>query len=116
MTNPSQLHVLTRWERDLVTIALQGELDVTSAPRAQRCLAAVLSKSPSRLVIDLAGLRFMDSQGLKLIARACRGVSGRGVVIRDPNPSVGRMLTLTGIDQVCTIEGQRPLPLPDALN
>ena len=51
--------------------------------------------------------------GVKLIARARQGLpAGRDVIIRDPNPCVHRMLALTGIDQVCIIEGQRLPPLP----
>ena len=115
MKNPPELSVLARWDHDLATIVLRGELDITSAPRAQRCLAAVLSKNPCRLVMDVAGLAFMDTQGVKLIARARQGLpAGRDVIIRDPNPSVHRMLALTGIDQVCIIEGQRLPPLPGA--
>ncbi len=110
MQNPPELSVFARWDHGLATIVLQGELDITSAPRAQQCLAGILGKNPSRLVIDLAGLSFMDTQGVKLIARACQGLSaGRVVIIRGPNPSVHRVLTATGIDQVCIVDGQ-PLP------
>ncbi|MGE5132195.1 MAG: STAS domain-containing protein [Gemmatimonadota bacterium] len=115
MKNPSELSVLARWDHDLATIVLRGELDITSASRAERCLAGVLSRKPCRLVVDVAGLAFMDTQGVKLLARARRGLpAGRDVIIRDPNPSVHRMLALTGIDQVCIVEGQRLPPLPGA--
>ena len=117
MKNPSPLSVFARWDQDLATIVLEGVLDITSVPEAEWCLAGILSKHPSRLVVDLAGLTFMDTQGVKLIARAHRGLAGgHSVVIRGPNPSVHRVLTVTGIDQVCTLEAQRLPPLPGARN
>jgi anti-sigma B factor antagonist len=117
MKTPSELSVLARWDHDLATIVLRGELDITSAARAQQCLAGVLSRNPCQLVVDLAGLKFMDTQGVKLIARARQGLpAGRDLIIRGPNPSVHRVLTLTGIDRVCIIEGQRLPPLPGTQN
>ncbi len=117
MKNPSPLSALARWDKDLATLVLEGELDVTSAPEAEWCLAGILSKHPSRLVMDLAGLTFMDAQGIKLIARARRGLpGGRSLVICGPNPSVRRVLTVTGIDQVCTIQGQGLPPRLGARN
>lgn len=111
MMNQSPLSVLARWDQDLATLVLEGELDVTSAPQAEWCLDGILSKHPSRLVVDLAGLMFMDAQGIKLIARARRGLpAGRSLVVCGPNLSVRRVLAVTGIDQVCTIEGWRLPP------
>jgi len=115
MKKPSQLKVSARWNRDRATMVLRGELDIVSEPQAQRCLAGILSQNPSRLVMDLSGLTFMGSQGLTLIARAHHDLpAGRDLIIRGASPSIRRMLAITGIDQVCIIDGQQLPPAPGA--
>lgn len=105
MADPPPLRVLACWDHDQATIAVGGELDLATAPEALRCLAETLGKNPRRLVLDLAGLTFMDTQGVKLIARARQGLpAGHEVIVR-ANPSIHRVLTITGMHHVCMIEG-----------
>ncbi len=112
MDAPSLLTVLARWDGQRATIILRGELDITTAPHALRLLAETLGKKPSSLTLDVSELTFMDTQGVKFIARARQGMpAGSGVIIRRPNASVHRVLAITGIDQLCTIDGQRLPPL-----
>ena len=116
MDAPSLLTVLTRWDHERATLILRGELDITTAPHALRLLAEVLGQKPRSLTLDVAELTFMDTQGVKLIARARQGLpAGAGIVIRRPNASVHRVLAITGIGQLCTIDGQRLSPLPGGM-
>lgn len=64
------LQITTRREGDTLVIALTGELDLSSAPQLERELADAEASHPSSLVIDLAGLGFMDSTGLQALLRA----------------------------------------------
>lgn len=57
-------------EADAVVLALSGELDLASAPMLERELREAEALGPSRLVIDLGGLAFMDSTGLQALLRA----------------------------------------------
>lgn len=100
------LTVTVCWGHDHEAIlTLCGELDLVTAPDALRFLTEALDKDPKRLIFDLARLSFMDSQGVKLVVRARQGLpSGRPVIIRSPGPSVLRVLQLTGLHHVCTIE------------
>lgn len=113
MDAPSLLTVLARWDHHRATLVLRGELDITTAPQALALLAETLGKNPRSLTLDVAELTFMDTQGVKLIARARQGMpAGSDVVIRRPNASVHRVLTITGIDRLCTIDARRLPPLP----
>jgi anti-sigma B factor antagonist len=49
------------------TIALAGELDVASAQVLEQALGEACSAGAKELVLDLTGVEFMDSTGLKTI-------------------------------------------------
>jgi anti-anti-sigma factor len=66
---PGPLRIESRREGDAVVVALNGELDLASAPDLERELREAESGHPSRVVIDLSGLGFMDSTGLQALLR-----------------------------------------------
>jgi anti-sigma B factor antagonist len=67
---PGQLVIEKAQEGDALVMILSGELDLASAPNLERELQEAEATNPSRLVIDLAGLAFMDSTGLQALLRA----------------------------------------------
>lgn len=86
-------------EERLVTI--NGELDIATAPRVERALRSIESGSPSRIVVDLRGVRFMDSTGLRVILAADLRArqAGRSLeLVRGPD-NVHRIFGITGLDQ-----------------
>ena len=94
---PGQLVVDTRTDRGTIVLSLQGELDLTSAPVFERELRNAESAGPSRVVIDLAGLEFMDSTGLRalLLARELAHSDGYALMLRRGPRQVQRVLELT---------------------
>jgi anti-sigma B factor antagonist len=82
------------------TIELDGELDIATTPGAEAELQRVEQSGPGVIVLDLRGLTFMDSTGLRLLVSAdarARGGDHRLVIVRGPAP-VQRVLELTGLD------------------
>src|SRR4051794_11260134 len=53
-----------------VHVTLSGELDISTAPRLEDDLRRVESDGPSLILLDLSGLDFMDSTGLRLLISA----------------------------------------------
>src|SRR4051794_30769987 len=91
-------------------LILRGELDMLSAPILAGRLRAAAKRRPSRIVLDLRALTFMDVSGLRAILDAARAArhDGRGLVIANPMPHIVRLLELTAIDQSVEVLG-RPL-------
>ena len=61
----------TATDGDVATVTFEGELDLSSAPQAESELTA-LEREDGRagtLVLDLRGLRFLDSTGLRVDPR-----------------------------------------------
>jgi anti-sigma B factor antagonist len=94
---PGQLVVDSKSEGDEIVLTLHGELDLTSAPVFEREARAAESTNPSRIVIDLAGLEFMDSTGLRalLLARERSRSEGHKLALRRGPRQVQRVLELT---------------------
>jgi anti-sigma B factor antagonist len=86
-------------------IRLRGELDIDSAPDLERVL--LRSRPPQqRLVLDLSGLKFMDSTGLRVLLRA-RAAAEEGrwaIYLRDVPPNIRRLFDMTGVREALPAE------------
>jgi len=88
-------------QRSQVVLPLAGDLDVVGASAAQKQLLGLDLRPGDQLVLDLSGLIFLDSTGIRLIlqARAHAIRHGAGfLVVRGPD-SVMRVLELVGLDE-----------------
>jgi anti-sigma B factor antagonist len=94
---PGQLEIESTSRADTIVLSLRGELDLTSAPVFERELRAAESTGPRRVVIDLSGLEFMDSTGLRalLLAREHSQSDGHELALRRGPRQVQRVLELT---------------------
>jgi anti-anti-sigma factor len=100
---------MTEFELDSVEpgqlVHLTGRLDVHAAADVRMALADAVASGEGDLVIDLASLEAVDATGLGVLVGAHRraGRAGRTLVLRDVQPSVGRLLFLTRLDRVLRI-------------
>lgn len=84
---PSAFHVVTDSDG---SILLSGELDMATVKQLEETIAEVMR--PGRpVVIDMAELTYMDSSGLRLLARTYQQ-TGERVVISNPSRRVRRVL------------------------
>ena len=82
-----------------VVVALEGEIDLSSAPDAERRIAEAEAGEPARIVIDLREVTFMDSSGLRVLLTAHRRADERGggfALVRGPG-AIERLLEVTGL-------------------
>ena len=96
-------------------IHVQGDVDVVSAPQLRQVFIEVLAARPStHLVVDLAGVQFMDSTGIGVMVGAHKRVTSHGgwftVVVT--TPMVRRLLQVTGLLRAWRVTGS----VEDALN
>jgi len=84
-----------------VRLALDGELDISSASRVEREISLLEDAGPPVLVLDLRRLRFMDSTGLRIVVSAnarAEAARRRLVVVRGPEP-VHRIFRITRLEE-----------------
>jgi anti-anti-sigma factor len=86
-------------------VKLAGEADVTNSEILRGVLDAEVAKQPRSMIIDLSGLRFMDSSALHVILRANREMDRKGGVLSlaGPREPVAKMLRLTAADQLVPV-------------
>jgi anti-anti-sigma factor len=99
--SPPQLEIAEDVDGGVRTLALSGELDLSTAVSlCARMDAARRAGSRPRVLIDLSGLTFSDSTGLRVLvgaAQEIRASAGRlGLVVPDGSP-VARLLEVSGM-------------------
>jgi len=82
-----------------VVVVLEGEIDLSTADALSTLLAEVLAERPRRLVVDLAGVSFLDSTGIKclLIATDSAATTGCRLVVRRPTRAILRIFTICDV-------------------
>ena len=80
-------------------VAIEGEVDVSTAPALDHALDEAIRGSEGAFVIDLSELAFLDSSGLNVLlrARALLGRDERGLAVICPPGPVRRLFEIAGI-------------------
>jgi anti-anti-sigma factor len=83
-------------------LRLVGELDLATVEQLRASLQVVEAARPELLVIDLRGLSFMDSMGLREVAEAVRRgrQAGRRVVLVKGSKPVDSVLAMTRAEEM----------------
>jgi anti-sigma B factor antagonist len=78
-----------------VIVALRGELDLLYAASVATALGAVAARRP-RIIVDLAGLEFIDASGIEALASGRRDARNAGgdLLLAAPQRPVRRILTI----------------------
>jgi anti-sigma B factor antagonist len=95
------LEVQTETQDGAVHVQLRGELDLSTIDKVESALTTVEEDSPATIVLDLTGLSFLDSTGLRTIVTAdqrARRADRRLVVVKGPD-TVHRVFTITRLDE-----------------
>jgi anti-anti-sigma factor len=79
------------------TLRLSGEFDLSSVEAFR--LAVETSANPEReIILDLTDLTFLDSSGIRAILMMAQELGTNGVLLRNPQPNVRRVIELIGIE------------------
>ena len=106
----STLSLETREEGQQVRIALDGELDLSSALTFDEEIRRAEERNPRTIVIDLSSLKFLDSTGLRLIMSAHARAKTRGhrLAIVEGTWAVQRIFRLAGVNRRLDIVSEAP--------
>jgi anti-anti-sigma factor len=79
-------------------LAFEGDLDITAVPEAGAAIERAQSEG-GVVTIDLRGLRFIDSSGLRVILEAQRRAAGDGsrLLVVPGDGGVRRVFELSGV-------------------
>ena len=104
------------WEDGALYLEVRGELDVASREQFNRCVYHALDHRFNRLVLDLGGLTFIDSIGLKSILDLWNRSRSDGfpMTVVPGQRQVQRAFALSGLDGLMPVEqGAAPVAEPE---
>jgi anti-sigma B factor antagonist len=106
---PGELSITADRSHRVLVLTLRGELDLASAPQLKAELRRAEATETAMVVVDLAGVEFMDSSGLHVLlaARECLRRTGRPLSLSRVSPQVRRLLELTRMLELFSVEGLR---------
>jgi len=89
-------------------VRLGGELDLYNANEVREALAQVLAEGPSRVVIDMSEVEFVDSTALGVLIEARSKLPHDALRLAAPQLETRRTLQVSGLD--------RHLPVHDTVD
>ncbi|WP_173158160.1 STAS domain-containing protein [Phytohabitans suffuscus] len=100
-----ELSIAVLRDPDETVLKLAGEIDMLTAARLSSVVNEVLADAPVRIVLDMTGVTFCDSQGLGTIVVLTKKASHTQSVLMLTN--VGefllRVLDITGLRSALTV-------------
>ena len=96
------MEVSTEVEGDVTVVCVTGDVEAGSAPELRDRLDALLADGAQRFVIDLGGVRFMDSAGIATLVQLFKRVRiGHGDVrLCSLQPGVEKIFRLVRLHRV----------------
>jgi anti-anti-sigma factor len=84
--------------RNIPAFALEGEIDMATSDEIVETLRAC---EPGTILVDLSGVTFLDSSGIRAFLRVADWLGDRGCLVLHGEPqAVRRVLDLVGIERV----------------
>ena len=99
------MNIQKKLEGQTLTLALEGRLDTTTAPELEAVIRSSLEGVGS-LVMDLAGLDYLSSAGLRVLLSAQKQMNRKKgkMVVRHVCETIMEVFHMTGFSDILTIE------------
>jgi anti-anti-sigma factor len=96
---PHPLEVVAGGLRGAPGVAIRGEIDIAAVPELEHALDVAILESTGAFVLDLSGVEFLDSTGLRLVLRwrALLAREERALAIVCPPGPVRKLFDVAGI-------------------
>jgi anti-anti-sigma factor len=99
------LDLMDRNEGDVVVVEVEGKMNTTDSPEAGAYLDDLLAEGATKILLNLAGVDFVASTGLRVILATGKklAASGGKMVICELNPTVKEVFRMSGFSQMFTV-------------
>lgn len=94
---------------DALIVELAGELDYTNSTPLHHRVLGLLEDGHRHLVLDVGGLTFCDSTGIRVFLALRTLITDRGgiIALSDLTPQLSRVFEMTGLAQHFTLRPTR---------
>ena len=97
------MKVTTEKKENTTVLIVEGDVDTLTAPELDNAVAAA-APGCEKLIMDLGGVDYISSAGIRVIVKTRRTVGGEGLTLRNVTPNVTDVLKMTGFLRVLNIE------------
>ncbi|HWC33117.1 MAG TPA: STAS domain-containing protein [Actinomycetota bacterium] len=83
-------------------LALEGEIDLYTAPKLKEQISELVATDRAQLVVDLSRVEFLDSTGLGVLIGGLKRAREKGgeLALAGATEPVRKVLSITGLDKV----------------
>jgi anti-sigma B factor antagonist len=104
MTDTSELTVdIATTDDGQPLLTITGDLDVETSAALTAAIEGLVQEDTGFVVVDLAGVPFMDSSGFGALLGIHR--AGAAILVRNPTRQVRQLLDVVGVPGVVDVEG-----------
>lgn len=99
------MNITTVVDGNAARVTIEGKLSVATSPELEAEITG-LPETVCDFDLDLAGLEYISSAGLRVLVSTQKLAAQRGgsMVLRNPNDEVADIFDMTGLSDVFTIE------------
>ncbi len=92
----------------VAVVTITGRIDSSTSADLETCLQSLIDRGKRNLVLDMAGVEFLSSSGLRVIVNAYKACKGIGeLCVAQPSERAASSLSIAGIDTLFTIHPSR---------
>jgi anti-anti-sigma factor len=92
-------------DADCHRVLARGELDLAAVPALEQAVTQAEQGGGARIVLDLAGVTFIDSSGVHFLLRTSTRLAAEGRFrVTRPSPAVQNMIELSGIGKLLPMD------------
>lgn len=99
------MEISTKEMKRVNLVAVSGRVDSATAPDFDKALQSLVHAGRNQIVLDLKGVEYMSSAGLRAMVSALKATKGGGGDARLAQPStrVREVLELAGLTSIFTV-------------
>jgi anti-sigma B factor antagonist len=96
---------VNHFDNDIVEVKINGRLDIQGVGSIETAFTVQAAGQKSKVIVDLSGVDFMSSIGIRLLVTASKAQLSRGgsLVLLSPQPLVREIIVVSGIDMLIPI-------------
>jgi stage II sporulation protein AA (anti-sigma F factor antagonist) len=110
----NNLRVEITWEEGCATVALNGDVDLATAPALKTILDKIAENSPRGVRIDLSATSFFACRGLSVLMATQHRLAQQGaaLVVDGAVGIVRRVFVLNGLSNLLTLDDHNHAAVP----
>ena len=98
------MEIAARRQNDVTFVTVAGSLDSNSSPKAQQTLDGILANGTRKVVIDLSGVDYISSAGLRVMLAMAKRLSGGGALrLFGLNETVREVFDISGFSTILAV-------------